>query len=143
MDTANLIKRHEGFVPKVYRDTAGVLTVGWGHALTEGSAFPKTACEALFDADMARAQSQYEILARELGVALDPVRQAVLVNMLFNLGPGGVRKFKSMLDRIKQAQFTGAALEMLDSAWARQTGARARELAEMMRTGTWPHQEAS
>ena len=134
---SEMIRRHEGFKSKIYKDTEGVLTVGWGHALQEGTEIPNEALEIIFKADMARVQDQYADLATEYGLHLDPVRCAVIQDMLFNLGPGGVRKFKRMLDYIKGGNYTGATQEMMLSAWARQTGTRAVELAEMMRTGKW------
>lgn len=134
---SDMIKRHEGFKNKIYKDTEGVLTVGWGHALQAGTEIPGPALELIFNADMDRVQMQYADLAEEYGLRLDPVRCAVLQDMLFNLGPGGVRKFRRMLDCIKRGSYAEAAQEMMASSWSKQVGARSKELAEMMRTGKW------
>jgi len=135
---SDMIKRHEGFKNKIYKDTEGVLTVGWGHALQAGTEIPGPALELIFNADMDRVQMQYADLAEEYGLHLDPVRCAVLQDMLFNLGPSGVRKFKEMLKYLKADMFHPAADEMLKSAWAQQVGKRSIELAWMMRNGKWP-----
>jgi len=65
------------------------------------------------------------------------VRQAVLVDMAFNLGRAGLASFQKMRAALALGDFERAAAEMLDSLWARQVGRRARELAEMMQTGQW------
>ena len=67
--------------------------------------------------------------------ALDTVRQMVLVDMAFNLGVHGLIAFHDTLSLISQGNYQRAGAEMLNSAWAKQVGARATRLAEMMRTG--------
>ena len=55
--------------------------------------------------------------------------------MIFNIGSiGSFVKFRAALN-VKDHDL--AAKEMLDSAWSRQVGRRAQELATMMRSGKW------
>jgi lysozyme len=61
----------------------------------------------------------------------------VLINMAFNIGVGGLLKFKNTLAHIRSGQYELAATEMLDSNWARQVHGRAKELALQMRHGTF------
>lgn len=68
---------------------------------------------------------------------LDPVRRAVLVNMGFNLGVGGLLKFTRTLAALEEGDYAKAARLMLDSKWATQVGARARRLAAQMEYGQW------
>jgi lysozyme len=63
------------------------------------------------------------------------VRARVLINMAFNMGIYGLMGFRRMLSAFYDGEFEKASREMIDSAWARQVGKRAIELAEMMRTG--------
>jgi lysozyme len=65
---------------------------------------------------------------------LSDARQRVIVNMVFCLGwnIGQFNKFKLAVAR---RDWVWAAAEILDSAFARQTGARAQRLAQMMREG--------
>jgi lysozyme len=65
---------------------------------------------------------------------LDPIRQRVLANMAFNLGPG-LLEFRHTLAAMKAQDFAGAAAGMRQSAWATQVGARADRLAQIMDTG--------
>jgi lysozyme len=68
---------------------------------------------------------------------LDSVRQAVLVNMGFNLGLAGLAGFTKMLDCVARGDYGGASEEMTRSRWASQVGSRAAELTVQMRTGAW------
>jgi lysozyme len=68
---------------------------------------------------------------------LDDVRQAVVIDMGFNLGLARFAGFKRTIAAIEAANYEGAAALMLQSAWARQVGRRARRLSEMMKTGAW------
>jgi lysozyme len=71
--------------------------------------------------------------------ALAPLRQDVLVNMVFNLGLVGLLAFHNTLSFMRAGEYAKAAAGMLDSAWAHQVGARAQRLARQMATGV--HQD--
>lgn len=126
---------HEGLRLKPYRCPAGYLTIGVGRNL-EARGISREEAMVLLESDIAEA----EAAARGFFPAFDRFeepRQAVLVDMAFNLGAvrlGGFRRFRAALER---GDFEQAAREMLDSKWAKQVGPRARRLAEMMRRGTW------
>ncbi len=68
----------------------------------------------------------------------DPVRQAVLVDMLFNMGLATFSKFTHFLAAMKIGNYTTAANEMVNSTWYRQVGSRAVRLTRIMRTGLVP-----
>lgn len=126
------IKRHEGLRLHPYRDTVGKLTVGYGRNLDDLGITGEEA-EALLENDLGRVMRRLAPLPAFRD--LDDVRQAVLINMAFNLGYGGLLKFKRMWAAIEAADYDEAARQMLDSLWARQVGRRATELADMMQTG--------
>lgn len=130
-----MIKRHEGYRDRVYRDSLGIPTGGYGHAFLDGSPLPRLVSELLFEHDYDIAVKDFEILANREGLDLDPVRRGVIINMLFNMGIVRVQKFKKMLSALATKQWDVAAAEMLDSKWAKQVGHRAEELAEIMRKG--------
>lgn len=67
--------------------------------------------------------------------AVDPIRQAVLMNMAFNMGIDHLLGFKTTLTCIQCGDYARAASQMLASVWAKEVGARAKRLAETMRTG--------
>ena len=130
------LQRHEGLRLKPYTDTAGVLTIGYGHNLADG-----------IDEEMANYILRRDLLEAQYAAAhavrcfhrLDDVRQEALVNMAFNLGGPRLAKFKRMLAALEAQDWDQAAAEALDSKWATQVGARAKEIAEQLRTGTVNH----
>jgi len=130
-EVMNMIKRHEGYRETLYRDSLGFLSGGYGHCFHYGSALPQDIWEQIFEHDYGQAVADYKVL----NLDLDPVRRAVIIDMLFNLGLNGVRQFKRMLKALRIGNYGGAANEMLDSQWMVQVGKRADELAMMMRTG--------
>lgn len=146
------LKRHEGLRLAAYLDGLGVLTVGYGHNCLAwpvegvekpGDAITPEQADFLFrsDLELAEAQAGYALPWMDI---LNYPRRAVLVNMAFNLGVGsvasgrGLMGFRRMLAALQRKDYPGAAREMLNSRWAGQVGARARELAAQMQSGSWP-----
>jgi len=128
------LKAHEGFSGNVYQCTGGKTTIGYGRNLDDN---PLTDNEAsyLLNNDVNKIT---DILSKEIPWnMINPARQAVLVNMSFNLGISGLYKFKKMFKAIDAGFYEKAAREMLDSKWSKQVGNRAIELSEQMRTGKW------
>lgn len=66
---------------------------------------------------------------------LDPIRQRVMVDMRFNLGPSRFRGFKNMLAAMDKGEYAKAAAEMLNSDWAKDVKSRAMRLVLMMSSG--------
>jgi lysozyme len=82
-----------------------------------------------------KLRQREEILKRQKGLTfsmLSQYRQAVLIDMSYQLGVTGVLRFTKMWSAIAAGHFKTAAAEMLDSLWARQTPARAKRLAFIM-----------
>jgi len=137
-DLKSRIKKHEGFLAKVYLDSLGKATIGYGHLLTEeddfveGVIYDKDILEALFEKDFNKAVQGAEELLKDYNIAL--VAKEVIIEMVFQLGKTGVSKFKKMFDALKNNDYSRAAAEMLNSAWYRQTPSRCEELSELMRS---------
>ena len=66
---------------------------------------------------------------------LDPVRQRVLADMAFNMGPGTLGQFHQLHAALTNGDYDAAATAMQNSAWYTQTGTRAQRLVNEMRTG--------
>ena len=136
-DVKNRIKKHEGFVAKVYLDSLGKATIGYGHLLTEeddfveGVIYDKDIFEALFDKDFDKAKQGMEELVGTLDIAM--AAKGIIIEMVFQLGKTGVSKFKNMFAALNEYDYTRAAEEMLNSAWYRQTPSRCEELSNLMR----------
>lgn len=127
--------RDEGLRLKPYKDGVGKLTIGVGRNLDDVGLSLGEA-EYLLDNDIRRATS--DVVARIPWChTLDDVRFAVLVNMSFNLGIGGLLGFTKALAAMEKGEWQAAANAMLDSKWRRQVGIRAERLARQMETGVW------
>jgi lysozyme len=116
------IKKEEGLRLNVYRDSIGNLTVGYGHLLRVGSIIPQFVADALFEFDYDRSVKDYETLKLDL----DPVRRGAIIDMIFNLGIGGVLDFKKMLAHLRNKNWIQAAYELMESQYAKQVHERAK-----------------
>lgn len=121
------IKAAEGLKLSVYRCTEGYPTIGYGHRCpADQKSITKEQAEAIFAADFAKAVEQVEAL---VGKDARQEVKDIVTEMIFQMGAGGVSKFKTMLKCIKAKDYKGASAAMLDSRWAKQTPKRARRLA--------------
>lgn len=124
------LKIHEGCETHPYTDTVGKITIGVGRNLTD---------RGLSDDEIALLlMNDLRIVESELDAVLPwwhrltHNRQAVLIDMMFNLGRPRFLQFKKFLAALSENDYETAAAEMLDSRWARQVGNRAKTLARMM-----------
>lgn len=124
------VMRDEGFAARPYRDTEGVLTIGFG-----------TNLEAGITHDQAQAMLELAMLARWddltrrktwVGGLPLPARRA-LANMAYNLGVPRLLGFRRMWAALERGDYRAAADEALDSRWAEQVGARAQRIADDIR----------
>jgi len=127
--------RDEGVRLKPYKDRSGKLTIGVGRNLDDVG-ISMTEADLLLDNDITRAAAA--VMAHiPFAAGLGEVRFGVLVNMAYNLGIGGLLKFTQFLADVERGDFAVAAVEMLNSKWAQQVGARAERLARQMDTNQW------
>jgi len=123
----------EGLRLKPYRDSVGMLTIGYGRNLDDRGISEATARQML-DEDLDLHAAELET-AYPWVLDLDPVRYRVLVNMAFNMGLRVLSQFKTTLGHVRRGEYDDAATAMLYSTWAAQVKGRARRLAQEMRTG--------
>ena len=135
MDVKDLLRLHEGFRPRVYPDSLGILTIGYGRNL-EGQGISIDEAEFLLNNDINNCMAKLPRFIPGWD-DLSDVRKAVLVSMAF-MGINRLAEFVKMIEAIGHQDWDLAAHEMMDSKWARQVGYRARQLATMMRTDQWP-----
>lgn len=135
MDIATQLRRDEGVRQFPYVDTVGKTTIGVGRNLTDVG-LSGVEIDFLLQNDIDKVTTQLQSRLPYFD-ALDPMRQAVLQNMCFNLGFAGLEGFPKMLAAFAQGDWDTAADEMLNSLWATQVGARATRLAQQTRTGQW------
>jgi len=126
--------QHEGVSVLPYEDTEGHWTIGIGHKL-EGIPLSPAAIQMILVDDIAWTEKNLHAVIPYWHEGLTDTRQNVILEMSFNLGATGVKKFKKMWAAIKDENFTAAAFEMMDSKWSNQVGQRAETLARQMREG--------
>ena len=126
------IRDHEGFRLEPYEDSEGILTVGYGRNLRDVP-FTRAEVELMFDTDFRRAVQGVENFT--FVEHLNEVRKGVVIEMVFQMGPAGVGKFRKFRGACMRHDWETAALEMLDSRWAKQTPERAKRLAHIFERG--------
>jgi lysozyme len=151
------LRRHEGKSNKVYADSLGIPTIGIGFNLKRSRAQELIAnlgadyakilsgteqlddrqVNELFNADIEESIENCKSMFPNFS-QLSDVRQRVLVDMMFNLGPDRLGAFKNLRAALEQLDFDQAANEMEHSVWYRQVKLRGKTLAAMMRTDADP-----
>ena len=131
MNQVEFTAENEGFRDKPYKCTAGKLTIGYGWNI-EDTPISKEAAEFILKDQLADATADMMTIFPDLFDFTDEQRIA-LVDMRFQLGPGGFRKFKKMIAAIKEGNWEKAATEAKDSRWYFQTMNRAKRVVALFR----------
>ena len=129
------LERDEGLRLLPYVDTVGKISIGFGRNLSDNGITQAEAVAFLVQ-DIRRSVSDV-FTAFPWVATLDAPRQAVLVQMCYNMGLTRLKGFKKFLAALYAGNYGQAAVEMLDSRWADQVGARATRLASVMHSGEW------
>jgi len=146
MALADRLRQHEGLRLQVYDDATGAAikpgshvignpTIGVGTLIGPGGGITEAEAELLLDNRVRIATKSAASLVAPDFPAADPARFDVLVEMAFQMGGAGLAKFENTLQAVRDRRWNDAADGMLASTWALQTPGRARELAEIMRSG--------
>ncbi len=123
---------HEGVRPRPYMDTVGKITIGVGRNLSDvGLSDDEIFCLLGNDIDAV----VHDLATFPWYASLDPIRQRVMADLRFNLGPTKFRTFKAMLRNMAEGDPPAAARSLQSSLWYTQVGTRGPRLVEMLRTG--------
>jgi len=128
------LRRDEGVRLSPYEDTVGKLTIGVGRNLTDVGISEEEA-DYLLANDIKRAHDG--LSSYPWYTALDPIRQAAITNMAFNLGLHGLLGFPHFLSAVAKQDWITAASELANSVWARQVGDRATRIEQQIVSGEW------
>ena len=157
MDVFQLLKRHEGERLKPYCDRCGVeifndgygwicqcaqnqqvpgnMTIGVGRNLTSRGVLQS-------ESDNMVSHDITDVLIHLRGFPwysrLDPVRQAAMIDLAFNVGIHGFDEFESMKTAMANADYAAAAYQLRCSNAQVQEPRRIEELARMLESGEWP-----
>ena len=132
MNLQELLKKHEGLRLKLYQDSLGIPTIGYGFNLRDNSITQEIAQELL---DLVLSPIISQLSSYPWFTQLNEARQAAIVDMAYNMGISNLLQFHHMLQALQEGNYQEAASQMLNSLWAKQVGIRAQEDAELIRTG--------
>tara|TARA_R110002020_G_scaffold249571_2_gene463502 strand:+ start:225 stop:668 length:444 start_codon:yes stop_codon:yes gene_type:complete len=138
-----MLRRHEGVESHAYMCSQDFLTIGVGRNIDSGDdeaprglGLSEDEINYLLENDIIRVaqelHSEYPWFP-----GLDEARRDAIVDISFNLGQTRLRGFKKALGAMSEGDWEEASKQFLDSRWAVQVGNRAKELAEMIRTGEY------
>ena len=129
------LRRHEGVKNTLYKCTSDKWTIGVGRNL-EDVGLSEEEIDMLLLNDIKRTKELMDDYIPWYN-DLDEVRQEALINFVFNVGIGTAMKFKKAMAALEAHDYDTAAIEMMDSNWAKQVGSRAVEVTEMIKTGEY------
>jgi lysozyme len=141
MDIYTILEFEEGLSLTPYLCSRGYVTIGLGTKLHKSKGldpndFPisisrKMAVEWLYSEVALKNERLVNMFGSDY-TNLSPDRQAIIMSMAYQLGTTGVSMFKNMWVYLSVDHFQNAAMEMLDSRWAKQTPERAKRHKRVM-----------
>lgn len=159
MSIEEMLRRDEGVKVSLYWDHLGFPTIGIGHLILHektkdrvriGNALSQQVGRKVTDGRITQEEvstlfakdltTVHKDIARNGTVGpvyatLDSARKMAIENMCFQMGVGGVAKFKNTLAAMARQEWQKAHDGMLDSAWAKQTPSRANRVSKIILNG--------
>lgn len=149
-----LITKHEGFRRLVYHDSRGKSTIGIGfnlndptaaatcqahgldlQALMNGTAISLSDAQAVMADQILNAKFEALKLIPNFNTLPDNA-QAVVVDMLFNMGLPVFSEFHGTIAALKAGNCQQASLQMKNSAWYHEVGSRGLEDVSLMESAS-------
>ena len=154
-----MLRDDEGFRPDVYTDTMGYETIGIGFCLdritipdhiksdwekavnaavpdepTQWPPMPEKIADEWLEFLIGQNRYVLQVYVDKYAIYenLSQVRRDVIDDMCYQLGVSGVCRFNKMWKCLKADDHKGAAVQMRDSSWRKQTENRCDRLAWMM-----------
>tara|TARA_R100000781_G_scaffold19371_1_gene14884 strand:+ start:886 stop:1299 length:414 start_codon:yes stop_codon:yes gene_type:complete len=131
MSLIESIKKHEGYVGIVYKDSLGIDTIGYGFAIKDLE-LDEDICEIILERKLRELETRVNLKFKWFIYMPQEIKDVVM-EMCYQLGVGGVSKFKKTIAYLQNKQWEEASVEMLDSLWAKQTPNRAKELSNRVK----------
>ena len=129
-DLEQQIIKHEGEKLKPYKCTAGFTTIGVGRNL-DAKGITLEESRYLLRNDIHECCVDLNNLFKDFDSLPEKI-QHVLIDMRFNLGAKGFRKFKKMIEAVRKSDWKETAAQMKDSNWRKQVKTRATNLIRMV-----------
>lgn len=127
------LRRHESYRKYLYVDPVkgrSALTIGYGYNVS-ANGLPKDIAEVL----LVRYAEAAEVTVRAMFPPahftwLNAEHYRVMANIVYQLGAVKFRKFVKFIAAVGKNDLETARLELIDSAWFRQSGVRSKELVQ-------------
>lgn len=123
---------------RVYTDSLGYPTIGYGHLVRPGENFStgitESQAETILTKDLNTTVNDSKSIYARYNMKTPYIAQIVLTEMVFQLGKGGVLNFKRFLRALADNNYALAAKEMRNSLWYKQTPRRAEILARRIQS---------
>ena len=131
MSLIDSIKQHEGYRSKVYDDSLGIPTIGYGFAIKDLE-LDQDICDLILER---KVKDLKDRIKKKFSwyKYMPPTIKEIVVEMCYQLGVYGFSCFKKTISYLQNKEWEKASVEMLDSRWAIQTPRRARELSEIVK----------
>ena len=131
------IKEHEGYKDKIYLDSLGKKTIGYGHLVTATDKFKADKRYSI--AELNRV-FEYDFKKSLDGAGritdfdnLHPKAQEVAIECCFVLGAKGFSLFKRTIGHLNEGRWTDASAELKNSLWyKKQASNRVSALCEIL-----------
>lgn len=133
MEIYALLKENEGLRLKMYDDTKGIATIGYGHNL-EARPITEPVAELMLQEDVQITITKLRRL--HAYTKCNVARKSVLIDMAYTLGFGGLLEFHQFLRAVEGEDYQRAYDEILSSKWAKEARIRAKRDALIMLRGT-------
>ena len=131
MDLIESIKKHEGYVGVVYKDSLGIDTIGYGFAIKDLE-LDADVCDIILERKIKDLKDRIKIKFDWYKYMPQEIKD-VVVEMCYQLGVTGFSKFRKTIAYLQNKQWKHASIEMLDSRWAKQTPNRAKEMSKRVK----------
>ena len=131
MDLIDKIKKHEGYVGVVYKDSLGIDTIGYGFAIKDLE-LDRDICDEILVRKLKDLKSRVENKF-DWFKYMPPEIKDVVLEMCYQMGVYGFSCFKKTIAYLHNKQWKEASVEMLDSRSAQQTPNRARTLSNIVK----------
>tara|TARA_R110002051_G_scaffold141915_1_gene215215 strand:+ start:4549 stop:4965 length:417 start_codon:yes stop_codon:yes gene_type:complete len=125
------IKKHEGYVGIVYKDSLGIDTIGYGFAIKDLE-LDEDLCEIILERKLSQLIDRINFKFQWYRYMPQEIKD-IVTEMCYQLGVTGFSKFKKTIAYLQNKQWDDASVEMLDSRWAKQTPNRAKEMSERVK----------
>lgn len=136
-----MTKQFEGYRDRIYKDTKGHNTIGYGFNIDEpgvAQLIPQSVTDGLRPITPQESDAVYNVLyqkaqndainfvGKDKFAALPPEKQAILTDLAYNLGPNKLGGFVKFKDAVLKGDNLRAASELKDSEWYKQVGNRGK-----------------